>query len=52
MSSKYEFQILHRLPVNDEINQCVLLDTLKFVSKLSPNYLNKVFHRTTELDET
>ena len=50
--SQNEFEKLNWLPISDRINQCVLLTTFKFVSDISPNYLNEVFQWATERNRT
>ena len=40
------------LPINNRINQCVLLISFKFVNGIGPNYLNETFQWATESSRT
>ena len=50
--SQNEFEKLNWLPISDKINQCILSATFKFVSDISPNYLNEVFQWAAESNGT
>ena len=50
--SQNEIKKLNWLPISDKINQCILSATFKFVSDISPNYLNEVFQWAAESNGT
>ena len=50
--SQNEFVKLNWLPINDEINQCVLSTTFKFVNDIGPNYLNELLQWAAESNRT
>ena len=49
---KMSWEKLDWLPMNNRINQCVLLISFKFVNGIGPNYLNETFQWATESSRT
>ena len=50
--SQNEFEKLNWLPISNQINQCILSTTFKFVNDMGLNYLNEVFQWAAESNRT